>query len=57
MQKYFDCPVCKKQYKGKEIANKIRKENSYVPITCENCGQKLSVDIRIDNKRFDVWRR
>jgi len=56
MEKHYICPVCKHTHVGKEIAKKIRQANKYAIIDCVNCGQKLAVDIRIDNKRFDVWK-
>lgn len=56
MEKHFICPACKKAHDGKEIAKKIKASNKYVITDCVNCVQKLAVDIRLDNKRFDVWR-
>lgn len=56
MEKYYVCPVCKKAHIGHKIVKEVRQTNKYVVTDCENCGQKLAVDIRLDNKRFDVWR-
>lgn len=56
MEKYYVCPVCKHAHRSKKIAKEVRETNKYVITQCVNCGQKLAVDVKLDNKRFDVWR-